>query len=356
MLGIVLGLILILLCFYFYQIHDLEKLGYSREASKNILLAGKKDYIIGLGDNKLLNAAFESSDYDENNLDSYAKIEYQEQKNIIRNINTLIKKGYSNSDISTILSHGNDEDVTLFAKRDKVKYLEEFYSISYAKLKYYDRYLSYSRETGEDEETTVLFVNLGMDKEAYKDYNLVDKFSVDMLVNKYNSLSSDFEPEGLVEIESKYRNDEIQRGSKVAVDAFKEMYNAAAKEGYGLVINSGYRSYHDQEELCDEYRFWYGDSYVDKYVSLPGFSEHQTGLAFDIGSTSSNIFADSKEYQWMVDNAHKYGFILRFSKNGQAITGFRSEPWHYRYVGKDIASYIHEHGITFEEYYAEFLM
>lgn len=355
MLMIIIVVFASVFCFYSYQIHGLQNLGYSRKASKNILFSGKKDYIINIGTNDLLNAAFESVNYDENNLDSYSKIEYQNQENIIENINTLIKKGYSNNDISIILAHGTDEDVSEFSKREKVKYLEEFYSISYAKLKYYDRYVEYSRETGEDEEATVLFVNLGMDKEEYTEPNLIDNFSVDMLVNKYNKLSDDFIPNDLIEIESEYRNDDLQMGSRVAVLAFKEMYNAARKDGLGLVINSAYRSYEQQDELCDAYRLLYGDDYVIKYVALPGFSEHQTGLAFDIGSTSSNIFANSKEYEWMLDNAHKYGFILRFSKSGQAVTGFRSEPWHYRYVGKEIATYIYEHGITLEEYYVEFL-
>ena len=346
-----------LLCFYFYQIRQLKKIGYSFEASKNILNYSKKDFVLEFGESKLLNTAFESEFYDEDNLDSYIKIKYQKQKNIIKNINILIDKGYSNNDISVILAHGNDEDVTEFARKDKIKYLEEFYyNISYAKLKFYDRYLEYSRETGEDEETTVLLVNLGMDKDAYTDPNVIDKFSVDMLVNKYNMVSEDFEPDDLVVIDSNYRNDDIQMGSKVAVDAFIEMYRAAAREGLGLVINSGYRSYEQQQKLCDTYRSLYGENYVNKYVSFPGFSEHQTGLAFDIGSTSSNVFAVSKEYQWMLKNAHKYGFILRFTKRGENITGFRNEPWHYRYVGKEIAKYIYENNITYEEYYVEFLM
>ena len=342
-------------CFYLYQINSIKKIGYSTEASKNILLSLKKEFVVSVGKNLTLNAAFESDDYDENNLDSYTKIVYQDQENIIKNINTLIEKGYSNNDISMILAHGNDLEVTEFAQREKIKYLEEFYSISYAKLKYYDRYLEYSRETGEDEATTVLYVNLGMDKEPYTDSNLVKDFSIDMLVNKYNHLEANFEPDDLIAIESGYRNDEAQFGAKVAVESFKKMYHAAAKEGLGLVINSGYRSYEEQEELCEVYRLLYGDNYVKKYVASPGYSEHQTGLAFDIGSTSSNIFADSLEYQWMLKNAHKYGFILRFSKSGETITGFRNEPWHYRYVGEKIATYIYEHNITFEEYYVEFL-
>ena len=133
------------------------------------------------------------------------------------------------------------------------------------------------------------------------------------------------------------------------------MQKEAEKEGYGIVINSAYRSYQDQLDLEELYLKTYGQSYVDKFVAKPGYSEHQTGLSYDIGSKSSNVFANSKEYKWMLDNAHKYGFILRFPKKYENITGFRSEPWHYRYVGKKIAKIIHDEDITLEEYYVKYL-
>ena len=341
--------------FYSYQVRDITKLGYDKEASKNILLLGKKDAIKSYEYSDTLNAAFKSKYYKDANLDSYSKIKYQDQKNIIKNINTLIDKGYSNSNISLILAHGNDDDVSEFAKRDKIKYLEEFYSLSYAKLKYYDRYVKYSSETGEDEETTVLFVNLSMDTDDYVNPVKTSAFSIDMLVNKHYKLDEDFVPDDLVEFDQEYCNDEVQEGNREAVVAFKNMYEAAKKEGLGLVINSSYRSYQDQEEVCNTYKNLYGEGYVSRYVALPGFSEHQTGLAFDIGSTSSKVFAESKEYEWMKENAYKYGFILRFTKANAYITGFRSEPWHYRYVGKKVAKYIYDNNISLEEYYAEFL-
>lgn len=341
--------------FYSYQVKDVSKLGYDKEASKNILLLGKKDIIKSYEYSDTLNAAFKSKYYKDANLDSYSKIKYQDQKNIIKNINTLIDKGYSNSNISLILAHGNDDDVSEFAKRDKIKYLEEFYSLSYAKLKYYDRYVKYSSETGEDEETTVLFVNLSMDTDDYVNPVKTSAFSIDMLVNKHYKLDEDFVPDDLVEFDQEYCNDEVQEGNREAVVAFKNMYEAAKKEGLGLVINSSYRSYQDQENICNTFKDLYGEGYVTKYVALPGFSEHQTGLAFDIGSTTSKVFVESKEYEWMKENAYKYGFILRFTKANAYITGFRSEPWHYRYVGKKIAKYIYENDISFEEYYAEFL-
>ncbi len=353
--GVIFAIIIVIFFFYSSQISSLTRLGYSKEAARNILFQFKKEYVLSVGENKTLNAAFESDDYNEKYLDQYSKIDYQNQKHLIKNINTLIKKGYSNDNISMILAHGSDQDVTEFAKRDKINYLEEFFSLSYAKLSNYDRYVDYSNETGEDDETTVLAVNLDMDKENYEDPIIVKKFSTDMLVNKHRSLTKAFEPEDLVSIDEKYAVDDTQAGSRIAVNAFIQMYKAAKKEGYGLVINSSYRSYEDQEETCDTYRELYGENYVKNYVAMPGFSEHQTGLSFDIGSTDTNVFADSDEYEWVQENAHKYGFIQRFPTKYESITGFRAEPWHYRYVGKKIATYIYENDISFEEYYALFL-
>ena len=253
-LGIILVIILGVYLFYSSQINSLTKLGYSKEASKNILFQFKKEYVLSIGKNKTLNAAFESNDYKEKYLDQYTKIDYQNQKHLIKNINTLIAKGYSNDTISMILAHGSDNDVTQFAKRDKINYLEEFLSVPYAKLSNYDRYVDYSNATGEDDETTVLAVNLDMDKENYKDAIVVKEFSTDMLVNKHRSLNKNFQPDDLVSIDTEYAADDTQKGSRIAVNAFIQMYKAAKKEGYDLVINSSYRSYEEQQEICDTYR------------------------------------------------------------------------------------------------------
>ena len=348
-------LILGVFLFYRYEIYTIKKLGYNEKSSNYILFHGLKDYVEPIGKNKTLNEAFSSPDYIEENLDHYKNIKYVKQNYFISNINTLIEKGYSNRNINLIFAHGNGEDVREFAKRDKVRYLEEFFSVSYAKLRNYDRYVKYSDETGEDDDVTVLIVNLDLDKENYVDPIIVKEFSTTMLVNKHRQLQEDFEPDNLVKIPEPYASDNDLLGSREAVDAFKLMYKAAKDEGFGIVINSAYRSYKDQEETCNTYRNLYGDNYVNKYVARPGFSEHQTGLGFDIGSTTTSVFKNSKEYQWMEDNAYKYGFILRFPQKWVIYTGFNPEPWHYRYVGKEISTYIHEHNIPFEEYYAMFL-
>ena len=354
-IGIFLAVFIGLICFYRYNINEIKKLGYSEKASNKILFNFKKKYVIGLGKNKTLNAAFESDDYIEENLDSYSKITYRNQPHLIKNINILIKKKYSNSDISIIISHGSDKDISEFAKKNKVRYLEEFFTLSYAKIKYYDRYVLYSDETGEDEETTVLYVNLNMDKDDYSNPIVIDKYNKEVLVNKHRQLSKKYVPADLVDIDEKYASDNTQKGVKDAVNAFIQMSKAAEKQNFGLIINSSYRSYEEQEELCNTYANLYGQDYVNKYVAKPGFSEHQTGFSFDIGSKSSNVFANSSEYEWIQNNSYKYGFIQRYPKKFENITGFRNESWHYRYVGKDIAKYIYEHNISFEEYYMLFL-
>ena len=206
-IGIVLGILLLIFIFYRSNINDLKQLGYSEKAANNILLKFKKKEIIMLGKNKTLNRAFESEDYLEKNFTSYSKIKYQNQKNIIKNINKLLKKGYSNDEISLILSRGNDKDVSEFAKRDKIRYLEEFFSVSYSKLKYYDRYVEYMNNSREDEETSVLYVNLDLDKEDYQEPKQVNEFSYTMLVNKHHRVDREFIPRDLKVIDTDYASE-----------------------------------------------------------------------------------------------------------------------------------------------------
>ena len=355
-IGVILCIIFAIFIFYRKQINDLKKIGYSEKSSNNILFSFKKDEVLSYGENKTLNAAFESEYFNEKYIKTYVKIDYVDQKHIIRNINKLIKKGYSNSDINIILSHGTDESVTEFTKRDKVNYLEEFFSLDYAKLENYDRYEAYSDETGENEIDTVIEVNLNLDKEDYTDSVLVDEFSTDMVINKHRHLSEDFKPNDLVEASLEYASENGIFLSRLAYNAFKSMSDAASKEGYGIVINSAYRSFQDQQDITDLYFKYYGQEYVDKYIAKPGYSEHQTGLAIDVGSKSVSIFANSKENTWMLYNAYKYGFIQRYTKRDENLTGFRYEAWHYRYVGKEIAKYCHDHNnMSLEEYFVIFL-
>lgn len=355
-LSAIILLIVILLGFYFNRVNELRSLGYSEKASKNIIFKFKYSYVRDIGKNKTLNAAFESRDYKEKNLDDYVKIDYDNQKHLITNINKLLDKGYSVNEVSLIINRGDDESVSDFAKRDKVKYIDEFLKVDYAKLANYDRYVSYQEKENDDAETTVLYVNMDFDKENYVDPLVINKFDDYVLVNKHRQLSSEYIPDDLVKIKDEYvkvdGDIEIERN---VAKAFYDMAEAASKEGLELMVSSGYRSYKDQEEITNTYLELYGQNYVDNYVAKPGFSEHQTAMSLDIASKSVDTFINSKEYSWMMDNAYKYGFILRYPKSKEDITGYKCEAWHYRYVGKKIAKYIKEHNITYDEYYVMFL-
>ena len=147
-----------------------------------------------------------------------------------------------------------------------------------------------------------------------------------------------------------------------------DMFKGAKKDGVNLVLCSPYRDMDRQKMLFGRkitYLMKKGDSYMDAYkeasqaVTVPGASEHQIGLAFDIISndhqTLDEGFEDTTEGKWLMDNSYKYGFILRYMKGKEDITGIEYEPWHYRYVGVKAATIMHEQGITLEEFWDRYL-
>ncbi len=135
--------------------------------------------------------------------------------------------------------------------------------------------------------------------------------------------------------------------AKAALD---EMFAAAAADGYKLWVRSGFRSYATQKSLYQNYVKRDGAAAADRYSARPGYSEHQTGLAFDINNASSS-FNNTPEAKWLAENAYKYGFILRYPEGKESVTGYIYESWHYRYVGIDKAKLLFESGLTIEEYY-----
>lgn len=141
-----------------------------------------------------------------------------------------------------------------------------------------------------------------------------------------------------------------------AKQALDQMLAAAKQQGFDLVAFSGYRSFEYQTTLYNNYVQRDGQAAADRYSARPGYSEHQTGLAFDIGERGkedlwlTEEFGETPAGQWLFAHAPEYGFILRFPQNKEGITGYMYESWHYRYVGKDIAKEITTKNITLEEY------
>ena len=136
---------------------------------------------------------------------------------------------------------------------------------------------------------------------------------------------------------------------KRAAEAYRQLKAALEKEDVHIDIDTGYRSVAEQEEITQRYRERYGHEYVKQYIAVPGYSEHQTGLAIDCASWSGT-FSETQEAVWLAEHAHEYGFIIRYPEGKEDITGFQHEAWHIRYVGTDIAEKIYKSGLCLEEY------
>ncbi len=134
-----------------------------------------------------------------------------------------------------------------------------------------------------------------------------------------------------------------------AVAALNKMFAAAKEDGVNLFVVSSYRSYQTQEKLYNNYVARDGVAAADRYSARAGHSEHQTGLAFDLNSLEQS-WGETKEGKWLAANCHKYGFIIRYPKDKENVTGYMYEPWHVRYLGVETATKVYNSGKCLEEY------
>jgi D-alanyl-D-alanine carboxypeptidase len=181
----------------------------------------------------------------------------------------------------------------------------------------------------------------GFDKTRY---STTDPSSIWVIVNKQHPLNpKDYAPADLVAV----GNGQYMRAE--AASALKQMLADAANAGYTVIPASGYRSYETQVSVYNSEVTSYGQTVADSESARPGYSEHQTGWAIDLGSGGCNItdcFGDTPGGKWVTANAYKYGFILRYTAANTSITGYRAEAWHFRYVGKDLSEEMHKEGVT----------
>jgi D-alanyl-D-alanine carboxypeptidase len=180
-----------------------------------------------------------------------------------------------------------------------------------------------------------------------------------ILVNKENVIDRDYKPEDLTAIEY-YAPDRMNSARYMraeAAEAFHRLIGAAAEEGLEIKMTTAYRSYDFQKILFDNYAAREGEEKANIYSARPGESEHQTGLAVDVSSPAvnwqlSDDYGNMEEGKWLADNAWRFGFILRYLRGKEDITGYQYEPWHLRYVGLAAAEEIYEHDLTLEEFLA----
>ena len=270
----------------------------------------------------------------------------------------LIQKGWSKSQIKDLekLYKGHMNDILKMRANDNI--------IKFAKEKYFlyknlNAYLDYAKNNEDVSLTDVVaIINTHANNEWYT-YDLDTDVSLEekLIVNKFYHLNEDYNPEDIVEISSKYAYDDNHMRQS-AYDAFKNMWSAAMDNNIQFIINSSYRDFNSQKEIYEDYKSWYGEDKADSQAARPGYSEHQTGYAIDLFAKDnqlSDTFEESEGYKWLQNNAYKYGFIERYPKDKQYLTGYAFESWHWRYVGVEAATVIHNEGITYDEYYAYYI-
>lgn len=233
-----------------------------------------------------------------------------------------------------------------------------FSKFSYYKEDLLQRYEDYKiKNDSLSDEDIVTQVNIGLDQPYYTNTEKTPFLNKNyILSNKYFYMDSTYVPDNLEKIDSLYSKGERLLVHDARIE-FEQMAKDAKNQGYTIRAMSAYRSYQYQENLYNRYVKEDGVREADTYSARPGFSEHQTGLVVDIDNNSSiyTKFGDTKEFQWMMENAYKYGFILRYPEGREHITGYTYESWHYRYVGREIAGQMRKENLTFDEYYMRYL-
>ena len=285
----------------------------------------------------------------------HAKNEYKKT-----NEYKLLSIGYTKEDIKTLEEKTNEEIIKTLINSPKNEFLLSLIKEPYFLNKNLTRYLNYNSENPNiSPKEVIALINVNRDYAYYEhEIDIDTSLNESMLVNKYYKLSENYEPNDLVKVNNKYYYGENHKLSKLAYDAFIDMWNEAQKEDIYLIMNSSYRTYESQVEVYDYYKNRSGTTYADSIAARPGHSEHQTGLSLDIFSkehTTTSNFKGSPAHIWLQSNAYRFGFIERYQEGKENITGFKEEAWHYRYVGVEIATYIHNNNITFDEYYAYFI-
>lgn len=179
------------------------------------------------------------------------------------------------------------------------------------------------------------------------------------IVNRDRPLPEDYTPSSLSAPEIKLRWHETAESMQVdtrLIEPLEQLYADAKSAGHNLMLISGFRSEEYQAELYQNYVRQHGQEEADRFSAKPGTSEHQTGLVVDLGRVDGECeieqcFGDTKEGKWLADNAYRYGFIIRYLDGKEDETGYMYEPWHFRYVGKDLAAQLHRENLTMEEYF-----
>lgn len=330
---------------------SMDRIEYSNEAitimkEKNILdEITKKKY------SKTVEKMLESGKYEEKYFDDYTKINCPEKENFEDSINTFLNKNYTPEEINNIFEYLNDTNQKKLKEMEHVD-LKDYVKISNLEVDKIERYETYRIEKNTNIQDAVTKVNIGLDLEFYSEIETIqDPDSYTVLLNKYRGLPENYVPLDLTPLSI---NKNYKLRSKAA-EAYEQLQSAALLDNVKFFPFSAYRTKDYQTGLYTKYVGRDGKNAADTYSARPRHSEHELGLAVDIRSDGLNDNLTEEHYKWMLDNSYKYGFIVRYAKGTTPITGYIEEPWHLRYLGVDVATDVHNKGITFDEYYDLYL-
>ena len=274
----------------------------------------------------------------------------------------LLEIGYNIDEVNILLDKYKNKEIEYILRNEQNQKYLDILNVNYFMYDYFYDYLEYyENNLDKPFRDIVEIVNTKRNNEYYTNTIATNISKKElMLVNKYYYLDESYEPENLVTISQNYSwgSRGTHKATEETYNAFLEMWEDAHEAGHYLMVSSSYRTYKKQDAVYKDYENLRGTEYADTIAARPGYSEHQTGYTLDIfekNNSRQQTFHESEAYFWLKDNAHNYGFILRYPEDKEDITGYSFESWHYRYVGVEAATYIYQNNITFDEYYAYFL-
>lgn len=330
---------------------DFSHIKYSKEVQETMKEQNIYDDVIKKEYSETLEKMIKEKKYISTYLEEYTKINLKEREDFADLINLFLNKNYNAEEINNILEYLNDQNQQKLKEMDYID-LKDYIKVSNMEVDKIDRYNTYREKNHTDAKETVTKVNIGLDLEFYSQIETIkNPDSYTTLLNKYRAIPENYAPNDLtsLSINSNYKL------RKAAADAYEKLQSAALIDNIRFYPFSAYRTKAYQNNLYTNYVKRDGKNAADTYSARPRHSEHELGLAVDIRSESLKDNLTDHDYEWMLNNAYKYGFIIRYAKGTTKITGYIEEPWHLRYLGIEVATDIHEKNITFDEYYDLYL-
>ncbi len=326
----------------------LEKSNYSNEAITIMKELDIYEKINNLEYSKTTEEMLLNNKLKKEYITDYESIKFIQKNNFLSIVNNLLDNGYNSMEINSIFANLSDTNINKLLTKG-YQNLEEYYNIKNLNVDFIDKYNTYKAKKNIPLEDAVTQVNIGLDHKYYTEITEIENpDDLLVLVNKYRTLPAEYKPSDLVSLS----NGSQFKLRSIAAEAYEKLIDFAEENGVEVLPFSGYRSYNTQKVIYNNHVNNNGKEKADTYSARPGHSEHQLGLAVDIRSKDYELKRlTPDDAKWINENCSKFGFIVRYTKEDEFITGYQEETWHLRYVGVEVATKVMELNITYDEYY-----